>query len=318
MRKLLWLSLAIASIFLVLTPLVGAQGTNKKVAVMWEGKAGMSKRVLMGFVAKMKNIAPNVEVVTRMDIRNMAEAENIFHDFEKTMNGIVFLRSSGAEFLAKVDPKVPCFVGGCNNPLYFGTVKNLEAPDGKITGVTYFIPYEKRFEAIKALFPRSKSVALLAQKGHPSTAIDQEGTRSQCERLGIAYHEVIASNVSELVNGVEKIIDRVDLLIMSSTSLVLDNSMALLAISNKHKMPIFSYAADRAAVGITAELAADDTKLGAMLAESVADVVVKGKPVAQVPVKYDSEPRLIVNEASIKNIGLSIPDEVLAKAEKIK
>lgn len=67
MRKLLWLSLAIASIFLVLTPLVGAQGTNKKVAVMWEGKAGMSKRVLMGFVAKMKNIAPNVDGFAKSD-----------------------------------------------------------------------------------------------------------------------------------------------------------------------------------------------------------------------------------------------------------
>jgi len=291
---------------------------EKKVAVMWEGKTGMAKRVCMGFLHKMKELAPTVETTTRIEIKDMVEAGNVFHEFEKTMDGIVFLRSSGAEFLAKVDPKVPCFVGGANNPLYLGTIKNLDAPEGKVTGVTYFIPYERRFEAIRSLFPNVKSVGLLLQKGHPGTPIDQEGTRAQCNRLGLEYHEVVAGDSKELLAETQKLVGKVQLLIMSSTGLVIDNAIGLVGISNREKTPIFSYAEGRAKLGATAELAADDEKLGAMLAGSVFDVVVRGRPVSQVPVKMDPEPRLIINDASVKSLGMTLPPEVLSRAEVIK
>lgn len=312
--------LAVSALFLLLVvgTLTLTCAADKKVAMMYEGKSGMAKRVGMGFLHKIKELDPTIQITTRIEIKNMMEAERTFRELETSMDGIVFLRSTGAQFLGRADPKVPCFVGSCNNPLYLGTIKNLNAPEGKVTGVTYFIPYERRFEVIMALFPNVKSVGLLLQKGHPGTPIDQEGTRAQCNRLGLAYHEVVAVDSRQLLEEAHKLVGKVQLLIISSTGLVIDNAVGLIGISNREKVPIFSYAEGRAKLGATAELAADDEKLGAMLAGSVFDVVVRGKPVSQVPVKTDPDPKLIINEASIKSLGITLPQEVLSKAQIIK
>ena len=155
----------------------GTADAAKYVAIIWEGKSEMTNRTAMGFLAKVRTLAPDLEVKQYRQLKNMQEAEEAFRESEKTMDGIVFLRSSGAQFLAKNDPKVPSFVGGCNNPAELGVVKNLNAPEGKITGVTYFIPYEKRFEIIKSLFPSASRVGILVEQGHPSGLIDAQGTR---------------------------------------------------------------------------------------------------------------------------------------------
>jgi putative tryptophan/tyrosine transport system substrate-binding protein len=89
-------------------------------------------------------------------------------------------------------------------------------------------------------------------------------------------------------------------------------------VTNPAKRPIFSYAADRAEKGATAELAADDDKLGRMLAESVVDVVVNKKPISQVPVKMDPSPKLIINEGQMRALNLKFPEAILKNARMVK
>lgn len=197
-------------------------------------------------------------------------------------------------------------------------MKKLEAPEGNITGVTYFIPFNKRFDVIKALFPNVKSVGLLLEDGHPGSVIDRQGTRSQCEKWGIAYHEIVAKNASQLLSGVKQTIDKIDLLILSSTAVVMDSATALLVHTNPAKKPIVSYSEKPVNFAAVAALASRDQYLGAMLAQSVVDVVVKGKPVSQVPVKMDPDPQLIVNVKMMNALGLEFPSDLMAKAKLIK
>ena len=291
---------------------------QKEIAVIWEGKSRMTTNVAMGLLPGLRQLAPDLKVTLYRELKDIQAAEKIFRECEPKVDGIVFLRSSGAQFLATVDPKVPCFVGGCNNPQELGTIKNLNAPEGKITGVTYFIPYEKRFEIIRSLFPNTKRIGLLVEKGHASTPIEQQGIREQCDRLGIVYNEVLASNLKELLDGTRQLTGRVDLFIISSTRLVMDNIVNLLPILNPAKIPTFSFAEEPVKAGAVAGVAADDAKLGKFLAESVVDVVVKGKPVSQVPVKTDPDPRITINETMMNSLGLKFPDAVLKKAELVR
>ncbi|MEW6114531.1 MAG: ABC transporter substrate binding protein [Thermodesulfobacteriota bacterium] len=309
----------LASVLLVtvLGP-TGSAAAEKQVAVIWEGKSGMTKRVQMGFMHRMRAIGPEVKIINRVELPSMQDAEKAFRELEPTVDGIVFLRSSGAKFLGKANPKVPSFVGGCNNPVDLGAVKQLDAPDGNVTGVTYFIPYEKRFEVLKKMFPTAKSVGIVLQKGHPATPIDQKGTKEQCDRLGLTYQEVVAENANQLLQGAEALADKVQVLIISATGLVIDNTVNLVGIQNRKKVPLFSYAEGRAKLGALAELAARDEELGSMLADSVVDVVVKGKRVAQVPVKMDPKPSLVINDGIAKMLNVSVPAELQGQVQLVQ
>lgn len=289
----------------------------KEIAVIWDTKSAMVTNLVMGFLPAIREIAPDLKVTVYRELKDMDEAKRTFHDCESTVDGIVLLRSSGAEYLSKVDPKVPCFIGACNNPSELGVIKNLKTPEGKVTGVTYFIPYEERLNIIKSLFPNIKSVALLVEKGHPSGPIEQAGTRSECEKRGIAYKEVVAANLPELLQKT-KDLGKVDLYIITNTRLVMDNIVNLLPIANPSKTPMFSYADKPVKSGAVAGVAADDTKLGAMLAESVVDVIIKGKPISAVPVKMDPAPRISINENMMKGLELKFPDSILERAQMIR
>ncbi len=142
-----------------------ADPSTKYIAIIWEGTSEMTNRTTMGFLAKVRTLAPELEVKQYRQLKDMRLAEQIFRGSEKTRDGVVFLRSSGARFLATIDPEVPCFVGDCDNPAELGVIKNLNAPEGKITGVTRFIPYEKRFEIITSLFPSRQECGDLGGTG---------------------------------------------------------------------------------------------------------------------------------------------------------
>ena len=300
------------SLFVCCPGIVAAQA--KKVAVIWDTKSAMVDAVFLGFSSKFRQIAPDVELKVHRHLKDMKEAEKVYRESEPVVDGIVLFRSSGAEFLAKEKPRIPTFVGACNNPVDLGTIKNLNAPEGMITGVTYFIPYDTRFRIIKSLFPNVKSVGLLWEKGHPGGPIDQQGTREQCKVLGLDYHEVAASNLTELLEGTKNLLGKVDLLILSSTRVAMDNVVNLLPMANASKTPMFSYADKPVKAGAVAGVAADDTKLGGMLAESVMDVIVKGKPVSQVPVKMDPAPKISINKGMMNSLGLKFPDAILKEA----
>ncbi len=310
---------------LILLTILGAwavpenlSASGKKIAVMWMGESLPARVNLRGLLPRIKEVAPDLEVTVKMDLENKQAAEKLFRELESTMNGIVFLRTSGAEFLATASPKIPCFVGATNNPEFLGTIKNLNAPEGNVTGVTYYIPYDQRFEAIKKIFPTVKSVCLLMQKDHPSVMIERKGTSEQCEKLGIAYHEVVAGNREELIRGAKEAASKVDLFIIANHTLVEKETPELLKVSHGEKKPIFSYADAPIEMGALVGLAAREELLGRLLADSVIDVVVKGKSVSQVPVKMDPDPQLTFNEAGMEFFGLKLSPAILAKARIVK
>jgi len=63
---------------------------------------------------------------------------------------------------------------------------------------------------------------------------------------------------------------------------------------------------------------ADDEKLGAMMADSLVDVLVNGKAISKTPIKTDPEPTIMVNETTMKKLGLRIPTEILSVAEIVQ
>jgi len=317
--KRAFLFLAVGVVLAVAILISGnADAAPKKIAVIWDTKSDMVNQVVMGFLAKVRTLAPDMEIKQYRQLKDMKEVEQVFRECENIMDGIVVLRSSGAKFLGTVNPKVPCFMGATNDPTELGVMKDLNAPAGKITGVTYFIPYEKRFQIIMSLFPSIKSVGILVEKGHPSGPIEAKGTEEQCKRLGIAYNEVMATDLNSLLEGTKKLIGKVDLIIISNNRLVMDNITNLLPILNQAKTPTFSFADAPVKAGAVAGVAADDVKLGEFLAESVVDVLINGKQISKVPVRTDPDPRISINESMMRSLGLKFPDAILKGAEIVR
>lgn len=288
----------------------------KTIGLMWVGKSGMSNTAARGFLTRLKQIAPEVKIEVKMNLADMEEGGRVFHDFEKKKDGIIFLRSTGARFIGQHSPSVPSFFGACNNPVALGALKNMEAPEGNVTGVTYYLSHSQMLDAFQSLFPPVKSVVLLLEKGHPSTAVDQKGTRAACEKRGIKYQEAVCASKQELVLAVKKMRNKADLMIIGNQALIFDNARMVVTIAKD--TPVVSYAKKAVKIAALAGLVTDDFKLGEMLADSVVDVVVKGKKVKDVPVKTDPRPDLLINYKTMTKLKIEFPQEIMKTAKIIK
>jgi len=288
----------------------------KTIGLMWVGKSGMADAVTRGFLTRLEQIAPEVKVDVKMNLADMQEGERVFQAFEKQKDGIVFLRSTGARFMGKHPPSVPSFFGGCNNPVALGALKNMETPEGNVTGVTYYLPHSQILDVFQSLFPEAKSLVLLLEKGHPSTAVDRKGTRAACEKRGIKYQEAVCATKQELVLAVKKMRNEADLMIIGNQALIIDNAKMVVTVAKD--TPVTSYAKNAVKLAALAGLVPDDFKLGEMLADSVFDVVVKGKKIKNVPVKTDPSPGLLINHKTMAKLKIEFPQKIMETATIIK
>jgi putative ABC transport system substrate-binding protein len=284
------------------------------IGVAWEGKSGMANNVIKGFAEGIKGSGINIEY--QKDLASVDELVKVMSRFQKEKAGMVILRSTGAEVLIKNPPTIPTFLGACNNPAKVGVVKNMKAPEGMITGVSYYIPGKIHLGLIKTILPTMKSVMLLMDKAHPSSPIENEETKAACTALGITYYGKMCSSVGEIVSAVKENKDKVSAFIIGTQALVFDITPKIVDAAGK--TPVFAYSEKPIKTGALGGYVANDELLGKMLAQSVIDVLVKGKAIKDVPIKFDPQPVFYLNGNTYKKLGLQIPPNVLAAAKIIQ
>ncbi|MRR39451.1 hypothetical protein EG829_33355, partial [bacterium] len=216
----------------------------------------------------------------------------------------------------KNPPSVPTFIAACNNPSQLGVIKNLNAPEGKITGVSYYIPARINIGVYKSIFPQMKSVFLVMQKGHPSAEIEEDETKDTCAKLGIAYHGAMFTSIDDAMAAVRDNKGKVTCFIIGSQAMIMDNAVSIVEAAGK--TPVFSYSEKPILKGALGGYVADDQKLGRMLAGQVVNVLLKHKAIRETPVIFDPDPVFYLNGLTYKKLGLEIPAKVLAAAKIVQ
>lgn len=288
---------------------------DKQIGIMWMGESGLAKDVSRGFLQRIKTEAPEIGMEFKIELPDENTAGAIYKKWQSEKDGIVFLRSSGARYMGNHPPSVPGFIGGCSHPTLLGAVRNLETPEGNITGVTYYIDARKKVLVFNRLFPGLKRLGLIVQGSHPSSPIDRSETKEACQMLNIDYQEALCETDTEVLIKGKEMAGKVDLLVLGSQAMV---NSAITRLAGVIDTPMASYL-DRSITGLGAlcGLAADNEKLGRMLADSVISVLVDGKAISEVPVKLDPDPVFILNMTMVKKLGITVPDDVAAMAKKV-
>ncbi len=292
-----------------------ADAAEKRIGVMWMGESGIAKEVARGFLQRIKAEAPGIDMDFKIELPGQDAAAAVYNKWQDEKDGIVFLRSSGARYMGNHPPRIPAFIGGCSHPGILGAVENLEMPEGKITGVTYYIDARKKVEIFKRVLPGMRRLGLVVEVAHPSAAIDRSETRAACQMLNIDYREALCQTESEVLIKGKKLAEQVDLIVMGSQALVNSSIPRLAALI---ETPMATYLDQHIeGLGALCGLAADNEKLGRMLADSVVSVLIDGKPIMAVPVKLDPDPVFLLNMSMVKKLGITVPPDVLSMAEKV-
>jgi putative ABC transport system substrate-binding protein len=212
-------------------------------------------------------------------------------------------------------------VGGGADPVEAGLVESLARPGGNVTGLTNLNRElgGKRLELLKEAAPKLARVAVLYDPTapDPSTEVKEDlPVAARALSLALQPWEVRAADDFDRVFAAMGKQGTDGLYVPGGGALMNANQKRVAGFALKSRLP--SMYGRRAAVnaGGLMSYAADSADSDRRVAYFV-DKILKGAKPADLPVEQPTKFELVINLKTAKQIGLTIPQKVLARANKV-
>jgi putative ABC transport system substrate-binding protein len=210
--------------------------------------------------------------------------------------------------------------GGGIDPVEAGFVRSLAHPGGNVTGLTNLVTElgGKRLELFKEAVPKLARVAVLHDPANWATGDEEKEVLSSAARalkLTIQAWEIRRTDDFEKVfAAISK--DRPDGLYVSTGALLNSNRKRIVGFALKNRLPSVYGRSEYVTEGGLMYYGADITASYRRVAFYV-DRILKGAKPADLPVEQPTTFELIINLKAAKQIGLTIPPNVLARADNV-
>ena len=211
-------------------------------------------------------------------------------------------------------------VGVGTDPVEEGLVKSLARPGGNVTGITLLSGElgGKRLELLKEAVHKLARVAVLYEPAVPvSVQAVKEVLPVAARELGLTLRswEVRgADGFEEVFAALSK--ERRDGLYVTGSPLMNANEKRIAAFAIKSRLPSMYVNRQFVVAGGLMSYGADMTDSYQRVARYV-DKILKGAKPADLPVEQPTKFELVINLKTAKQIGLTIPQKVLARADKV-
>jgi putative ABC transport system substrate-binding protein len=213
---------------------------------------------------------------------------------------------------------IPIVMVGSGDPVGLGLIASLARPGGNLTGLS-FISIElagKRLELFKEAFPKISRVAVLRRSG-PSHEQQVKETEVVAQPLGIQIQSVHVQSPDDFENAFLTVIKgRAGALLILRSPVFRTHLTRIMDFAEKRKLP--TMCDDRLFVEAGGLMSYGANTLDFYKRAAVyVDKILKGAKPAELPVEQPTKFEFVVNLKTAKQIGVTIPPNVLARADKV-
>jgi ABC-type uncharacterized transport system substrate-binding protein len=210
--------------------------------------------------------------------------------------------------------------GSGTDPVEAGLVESLARPGGNVTGITILNRDlgGKRLELLKEAVPKLARVAILYDPVAPAPVLDLKEVLPVAARaLGLTlqpwevggrddFDRVFAAMVKQRPDG----------LYVLESALMLANRKRIVGFALKGRLPSMYQSRNAVDAGGLMSYGADPLDSYRRVATYV-DKILKGAKPSDLPVEQPTKFELVINLKTAKQIGLTVPQSVLFRADKV-
>ena len=215
---------------------------------------------------------------------------------------------------------IPIVMAQVNDPIGNGFVATLARPGGNITGLSTLAPElsGKRLEILKEIVPRLARVAVFGTSTQPGNTQALRETELAAAAFGMKLQslDVLSSkDIEPAFRAASK--GRADAILMLLPGRVATSQLTQIAdLAIKNRLPAIYQNGRHVNSGglISYGVSFDDLDRRAAI---YVDKILKGAKPADLPVEQPTKFELIINLKTAKQIGVTIPQKVLARADKV-
>jgi len=214
---------------------------------------------------------------------------------------------------------IPIVLVGGGDPVAAGVVASLARPGGNLTGVTFMIPelMAKRIELLSELVPQARLIALLVNPNNAGNESIIREVQEAARAKGLQLHILRAATESEIDEAFATLVSlHVGAFVLGPDPFLNSRREQLVGLAARYAVPAVYQWREFAAAGglisygssLTAALRLSGMYVGRIL---------KGARPADLPVQQPTTFELVVNLKTAKELGLTVPPSILARADEV-
>jgi putative ABC transport system substrate-binding protein len=213
---------------------------------------------------------------------------------------------------------IPIVITHVGDPVGSGLVASLARPGGNITGLSSLSPElsGKRVELLKKVIPKLSRVAFFGNSTAPAKQSLKE-TEVAAGALGLQIQYLEVQSPKEIEPAFQAAsTGRAQAVIILRNPLTAIHHVRIAELAIKNRLPTMYADREFVEAGGLMSYGADYTFMYRRVAVFV-DKILKGTKPADLPVEQPTKFELVINLKTAKQIGLTIPPNVLARADKV-
>jgi len=241
-------------------------------------------------------------------------AEELVH---LKVNCIVTAGDNPTRAAKQATSTIPIIITSVGDPVGLGFVASLARPGGNITGLSTYTAdlAGKRLELLKETIPKLSRVANFIDPRSLANEIKENEAAARLLKIQLITLEV--RSLDELENAFRSSAkSRADAAIITPSGFFNTNQIRLVELAAKHRLPGMYLEQEFVLAGGLMTYATSIPDLYRRAATYV-DKILKGTKAADLPVEQPKKFDLVINLKAAKQIGLTIPPNVLARADRV-
>src|SRR5207253_4740524 len=222
-------------------------------------------------------------------------------------------------FAKEATVTIPIVLAFDNDPVGNGFAASLARPGGNVTGLSALSPEisGKQLELLKEIVPTLSRVAVLGNSAEPANALVLREVELAAGAFGVKlqYLDVLGpKDIETAFRAASK--GRADAVLVLLSPVVISHRTQLVEIALKSRLPAIYFRPEFVEDGGLMSYATSFADLSRRAATYV-DKILKGAKPADLPVEQPTKFELVINLKTAKQIGLTIPPDVLLRADKV-
>jgi putative tryptophan/tyrosine transport system substrate-binding protein len=254
---------------------------------------------------------------TKGDLKAVDEATR---NLERDRVDLIYaIATSVSIAVRRATADIPIVFCAAADPVALGLVDSFAKPGGRLTGV-YFLAADltaKRLEILKDIIPKLRRVVTFYDPGNPVTREASRLGREEARRLRVEFVERHVGSVQEFQAGLQALKTKeVDAFLLVADAMVLTQSQLIIDTTRAKRLPTMFWEEGSVINGGLASYGVSYYEAGRLSAKYIQRILTGTRP-QDLPVETVRKIDLVFNLRTAREIGLTIPPNVLFRADKI-
>jgi len=213
---------------------------------------------------------------------------------------------------------IPIVFAAVGDPVGNGLVASLARPGGNVTGLSIQQTdlAGKRLEMLREILPGLRTVAILANVSAPNAVLDMRSAEAAARTLGLDLVTLeiwSAENIAPAFDGLK---GRADALYVVLDPLINSNRLRINTLALGARLPTMHGIRESVEAAGLMSYGTNFSDLFRRAAD-FADKILRGAKPADLPVEQPTKFELVINLTTAKALGLTISEQLLARADEV-